>query len=131
MESTQETPRRSLWRRGLFSLGAGLAPLVLGLLFTGIILLLAGAPPLQAYRNIWEGAVETAAKRADVLVTWVPLALCSAGLLVTFAAGLWNIGIEGQIFLGAIMASWVARGLDLPAGLLISLMFLAGMVGGG
>jgi simple sugar transport system permease protein len=99
-------------------------------LFTGIILALAGASPLQAYQYILEGAVENAAKRADVLVTWAPLALCSAGLLVTFAAGLWNIGVEGQIFLGAIMASWVARGVDLPAGLLIPLMLLAGMLGG-
>jgi ABC-type uncharacterized transport system permease subunit len=117
-------------QRWLLNLGIGAAPVLLGLLFTGVILLLAGAPPLRAYEYILQGALEDADKWADVLVTWVPLALCSAGLLVTFAAGLWNIGVEGQIFLGAIMATWVARGLDLPLGLLIPLMFLAAMVGG-
>lgn len=117
-------------RQQLYEAGIGLSPLLLGLLFTGVILLLAGEPPLKAYQYVWEGAVSSAAKRADVLATWVPLALCAAGLLVTFAAGLWNIGVEGQIFLGAIMAAWVAQGPDLPSGLLIPLMFLAGIVGG-
>jgi simple sugar transport system permease protein len=51
-------------------------------------------------------------------------------LLITFTAGLWNIGVEGQIVMGAIFAAGVARTLDLPAEILIPLLFLAGMIGG-
>jgi ABC-type uncharacterized transport system permease subunit len=54
-------------------------------------------------------------------------------LLVTFATGLWNIGVEGQITLGAIGTTWALRGLQdtsLPPWLILLLAILAGMAGG-
>jgi simple sugar transport system permease protein len=48
------------------------------------------------------------------LAFWVPLLLCAAGLLVTFTAGLWNIGVEGQMIMGALGASWVALKVAAP-----------------
>jgi simple sugar transport system permease protein len=65
-----------------------------------------------------------------VLAFWVPLLLCSAGLIITFTAGLWNIGVEGQIILGAICASWVALQVTAPAWVLIPLEIGAAMLGG-
>jgi simple sugar transport system permease protein len=50
--------------------------------------------------------------------------------VVTFSAGLWNIGVEGQIVMGAIAATWVARTVPGGTAVLLSLMFLAGAVGG-
>jgi general nucleoside transport system permease protein len=106
---------------------------VLALVFTSIILLMAQANPLSAYLNIILGSVGTLSKIADTLIAFVPLLLVTAGLLVTFTAGLWNIGIEGQIVLGAIFTTWVLRDLQnsaLPAWIIILLGFLAGAVGG-
>ena len=60
---------------------------------------------------MWEGAFGSAAKVSDTLMSWVPLVLAASGLVVTFTAGLWNIGVEGQIVAGAIAATWVARSL--------------------
>jgi ABC-type uncharacterized transport system permease subunit len=63
----------------------------------------------------------------------VPLLLSTAGLLVTFAAGLWNIGMEGQITLGAIFATGLLRIVQdsgLPPVVMISLAILAGALGG-
>jgi simple sugar transport system permease protein len=51
-------------------------------------------------------------------------------LLLTFKAGLWNIGIEGQIVMGAIGASWIALRVQLPPALQIPLELLAAMAGG-
>ena len=96
-------------------------------------MLLAGAPPLEAYKNILMGAFGSFKKFSDVLVAWVPLVVVTTGLLVTFTAGLWNIGIEGQITLGAIFTTWALRLLQdsgLPPGLIIILSILAGMLGG-
>jgi len=110
-----------------------LAALVLALLFTTLILLAAGAPPLEAYKNIILGSVSSVKKFSDVLVAWVPLLLASAGLLVTFSAGLWNIGMEGQIMVGAIGTTWALRLMQesaLPPGLIIVLSILAGMLFG-
>lgn len=115
--------------------GAGLrvAAVLLALLFTTVILLLAGAPPLEAYRQIVIGSIGSFKKVTDVLVAWVPLVLATSGLLITFAAGLWNIGIEGQITLGAIFATGALRlTLDsgLPPSVSIAAAVMAGVFGG-
>lgn len=95
-----------------------------------LLLVLVDAPPLEAFRLLWDGSFGSTAKAADVSLAWVPLTLSSAGLAVTFAAGLWNIGVEGQIVAGAVAASWVARAASGPAPVLVALTIVAGMAGG-
>ena len=115
------------------NVGFQIAALVLALLFTTLILIAVGAPPLEAYKNIVTGSIGSFKKFSDVLVSWVPLLLVSAGLLVTFATGLWNIGVEGQIMLGAIATTWALRALQdtsLAPSLILFLAILAGLVGG-
>ena len=110
-----------------------IAALILALLFTTLILLAAGAPPLQAYANIIRGAVSSYDRISKVIVSWIPLLLTTSGLLITFTTGLWNIGVEGQIVLGAISTTWMLRllqGSSLPPGLIIILSILSGMLGG-
>jgi simple sugar transport system permease protein len=63
----------------------------------------------------------------------MPLLLTTSGLLVTFSAGLWNIGVEGQVTVGAIFTTWALRLLQestLPPALIIVIAILAGMFGG-
>ena len=123
------TKSSSRWMAVGFQVGA----VVLALLFTTAVLLIADAPPLKAYWNILLGAFGSVDSLSNVVVAWVPLLLTSAGVLVTFTAGLWNIGIEGQITLGAIFTTWVLRLLQdsaLPAGVVIVLGLLAGVIGG-
>lgn len=119
------------WRARLSQIGLALAPIGLTFILTVFILLLAGADPFQAYGNILSGAFESPKKIADIVVAMVPLLLCSAGMLVTFAAGLWNIGVEGQMIAGALMTTWLIFGLEgSPAGLVLPLSVVAGLIGG-
>ncbi len=107
--------------------------IIVALLLTTLVLLAAKAPPLAAYANIVLGAVGSWDVAANVLVSWVPLLLATSGLLITFTAGLWNIGIEGQITLGAIFTTWMLRGLQssgVDPALIIPLSIVAGMAGG-
>jgi ABC-type uncharacterized transport system permease subunit len=62
-----------------------------------------------AWDYLYQGTLETAAKRADLVSFWMPLAITSLGLVLTYNAGLWNIGIEGQMIMGAIGATWAIR----------------------
>jgi len=113
----------------LFQLGG----LVLAFLFVTLILLLVGADPVEAFRLIFSGAAGNTSRIASVFVVWVPLVLVTCGLLLTFTTGLWNIGIEGQITVGAIFTTGVIRMfLDTSAApvLVIILSVLAGMLGG-
>ncbi len=115
------------------NLGFQLLALLLALFFTTLLLEAAGAPPWEAYKNILFGAFGSVDNFANVLVAWVPLLLTTAGLLITFSAGLWNIGVEGQIALGAIFTTWVLRSLQdsaVPPAIILLLGLLVGMIGG-
>lgn len=115
------------------NLGFQFAAILLAVVFTSLVLIMAGAPPLLAYQNILAGAFGSVNQVTNVLVAWVPLLLATAGLLATFSAGLWNIGIEGQITLGAIFTTGALKLLQsssLPPALVIVLAVLAGILGG-
>jgi ABC-type uncharacterized transport system permease subunit len=121
--------RKRRLANALFGIGA--VAVALGV--TTLVLIASKAPPLAAYANIVLGAAGSWNVAANVLVSWVPLLVTTAGLLVTFTAGLWNIGIEGQITLGAIFSTWALRGLQgtqVDPAIALILAFMAGMTGG-
>lgn len=100
------------WRYVLDWLPAILAPffgIAAALLIIVLILEWQGADPQVAWNYVYQGTLESAAKRADLVAFWMPLAITSFGLVLTYTAGLWNIGVEGQIMMGAIGATWAVR----------------------
>ena len=100
-------------------------------LIVGILLLLAvGAPPFEALGLLVEGSVGSPGKLSITLLAWSPLILAAAGLVITFAAGLWNIGVEGQLIMGAIAAAWVAREVPGPVWVVVPATIVAGALGG-
>jgi general nucleoside transport system permease protein len=126
-------PRPHLSRERWTNVGLQVSALVLALALTTAILAATGTPPLSAYKEVVKGAVGSLDNFSDVLVAWVPLLLAASGVLVTFAAGLWNIGVEGQIVLGAVLTTWVFRLLQnttMSPALIIVLGMLAGVAGG-
>jgi ABC-type uncharacterized transport system permease subunit len=121
--------KKNIWVNFAFQAGA----LVLAFLLTTLLLLAAGAPPFKAYASILRGAFGSVTNLENILISWSPLLLTAAGVLITFSSGLWNIGVEGQMTLGAIFATWMLRLLqdtNLPPALIIILGILWGIVGG-
>lgn len=108
----------------------GMAPIVLTFVSTTLVLVLTGANPWQAYGNLIGGAFESPSKVADIATAMVPLLLASSGMLITFAAGLWNIGVEGQMIAGALATTFVALNVTGPPAVVLPLTILAGMAGG-
>jgi general nucleoside transport system permease protein len=102
------------------------------LAFTTLILLAAGAPPLDTCYHIFLGAFGSWVKFGHAVKAWIPLTLCACGLLYTFKVGLWNIGIEGQMIMGAVFATGTLRfgtGTENEM-LFLWLSFPAGLTGG-
>jgi ABC-type uncharacterized transport system permease subunit len=102
-------------------------------LFTVLIIVAIQAQPFEAYKNILLGSIGSTQKFGEVVRAWLPLIIVTSGLMVTYTAGLWNIGVEGQITMGAIFTTAVMRLLQdqpLPPGLILVLAILAGGVGG-
>lgn len=116
-----------------FGICLRLGAILVALLFTFIVIFISNANPLAVFQNLIQGAFGSKTSFANVFVAWVPLVITTAGLLVTFAAGQWNIGIEGQIAIGAIFTTWCLRALQntsLPPALILILGILCGMIGG-
>ncbi|MGI6367383.1 MAG: ABC transporter permease [Anaerolineae bacterium] len=111
-------------------LGLGVIPFALAVVTSTVIILALGANPIEAFGNVIGGAYESWAKVADIAMAMVPLLLASAGMLITFAAGLWNIGVEGQMLAGALMTTWLVESIEGPAAVMLPLSVLAGVAGG-
>lgn len=113
--------------------GIRFSAVILALVFTSVILVIAKANPLEAYKSILQGAFGSTIKITSVIASWVPLVIATSGLLFTFTAGLWNIGMEGQIVMGAVFSVGAFRIFDemlIAPELVIVLAFVAGALGG-
>lgn len=101
------------------------------LAISSILIIVMNHSPLEVIRTIINGSFGSIGKIADTLVVWVSLAICASGLLVTFRAGQWNIGMEGQIAMGAIFAYGLGHlKPDMPPYLVLMAMILCGLIGG-
>lgn len=106
---------------------ATLAALLVG----AVMLLFLKVNPLEAYRALWIGAFGTSNAFAETLVKATPLLLVGLGICISFRGDVINIGGEGQMIMGALLATWVGLTFTtLPGWLVITLSLLAGFLGG-
>jgi simple sugar transport system permease protein len=124
------SPRSGEDAAGVKRAAIAAAPALVALAVAALLVLLVGENPIEAFRIIINGSVGSADKASDTVMVWVPLTLAAAGLVVTFAAGLWNIGVEGQIALGAIGAALIAREVAAPPIVLVPLTLIFGVLFG-
>jgi ABC-type uncharacterized transport system permease subunit len=149
--SSRTTPRPPatgttaiFWRYVVDLLPALLAPfagIAVALILIVLILEWQGADARTAWDYLYEGTLAEDTVRADLAAYWMPLAITSFGLVLTFTSGLWNIGVEGQMIMGAIGATWAVRlfafsdspplGLELGHTAMLAVAFIfAAAVGG-
>jgi len=98
----------------------------------GAIFLLAyGFDPVNVYISMLQGAFGSFYGFSETLVKAIPIAICALAVSIAFRMQLWNIGAEGQLYMGAFAASWVALNVhNLPTAVLIILMFIAAAIAG-
>ncbi len=85
----------------------------------------------EAYAGLVRGAFFKQRALSETLVATTPYILLSLALAVSFKTGLFNIGAEGQFYLGAICAAWVGQiTTGLPAIIHLPLTLAAGALGG-
>ena len=121
-----------LFRSWLEAVLVRLAAIVAALALCAVLLMLQGHNPWLAYTDMASGAFGSRFALEQTLLKAIPLMLTTLGVTITFTAGLWNIGAEGQLTIGALAASWLALNYGgAPAVLLLPGMVLMGMLGGG
>lgn len=96
---------------------AGLLVAFLGgaLALSALLVAAAGRDPASALRALAEGAFGSTYGLSNVGTKACPLLLAGLGVLVAFRAGFWNIGAEGQLACGAIVAGWLGTMHGIPA----------------
>ncbi len=104
---------------------------LVALLVGAIMLLFLKVNPIEAYKALWEGAFGTSNAFAETLVKATPLLLVGLGICIAFRGDVINIGGEGQMIMGALLATWVGLTFtNLPGWFVITLAMLAGFLGG-
>ena len=113
-------------------LGIRFAAIALALCISAVIVAIFGYNPGVVFLKILEKALGTPARVGKVIVAAIPLIIVAVGVSIAFKMKFWNIGAEGQMFAGAICASFFALNYpDMSKPLLLLLMVAAGMLGGG
>jgi general nucleoside transport system permease protein len=114
------------------ALGAPIGAIAAALALAGILIAIAGAPVLEAYQRMFIGAFGSRLSITETLTRATPLILTGLAAAVAFRARLWNIGAEGQFYVGALAAAALGSkfGLHLPTMALIPSLMLAGAIAG-
>ena len=114
------------------NVGAPVIAVLLSLVLCSLLIVWAGAPVLASYAALVKGAFGSVFAISETLTRAAPLIFTGLAAAVAFRAKLWNIGGEGQLYAGALAATYFGTGLiALPAFLMIPLLFLVGAVAGG
>jgi ABC-type uncharacterized transport system permease subunit len=105
---------------------------VLAMVIGGIVVAAMQFNPLTVYGSLIAGAFGNLTNIGYTLTIAVPLVICGLGIALAFQAGLFNIGADGQYWVGAIAAVWCGYHFTtLPGWLHVIVCLLAGMLAGG
>ena len=127
----EKRPQNSAVALALAPIGA----IAFTLLVSSLLVLWAGAPVGQAYALLLKGGFGSLFAVSETLTRAIPLTLTGLAATVAFKARLFNIGGEGQLYVGALAAVVVGglhggTGFALPAPLLFVLMMAAAALAG-
>lgn len=100
-------------------------------IIAAILVMIAGAAPLQVFGLVIKGAVGSQFALVETLTRATPLIFTGLAIAVAFRAKLWNIGAEAQLYAGAVMTVILGTGaIAAPAGILIPLIIVGAMTAG-
>jgi len=109
---------------------APLAAVLAALVLAAGLIAAAGVNPLTAYGEMLRGALGSRLAVTEMLTRATPLILTGLAAAVAFRARLWNIGGEGQFYLGALVTAWIGHSLGVPALIGIPVLMACGMAAG-
>jgi len=117
-------------RRIMLALAAPFAAVVFATIASSIFLLIAGSNPFTAYGDMFEYGSRLEIQ-VDILNRATPLYISGVAAAIGFRMNLFNIGVEGQYRLAAIVAAYVGASVSLPGVLHVGLILIVAMLVGG
>lgn len=115
----------------LMTIGIPIVSAIVALALAAIPLAFAGAPIFPAYAQMFHGVFGSMFSFSEMLTRATPLIFTGIAAALAFRARLWNIGAEGQLYLGAMAAVAIGTGvLDIPGIFLLPLIIAFGAAAG-
>jgi len=112
------------------ALAAPLAAAIFSILVSSLAVIASKKSPLEAFKAMWEYGTE-AGSLMEIVNTATPYYIAAIAIAVTFRAGLFNIGVEGQLRLGALFSCYIGAMFVLPPVLHVAVVFIIAMTFGG
>ncbi len=117
-------------RELIFEIGRTLIAILLALLLGFVIILLVSEEPFEAFGHFVTGPLTTTRRIGNWIEATIPLIFTGLAVSIAFQAGQFNIGAEGQLFFGGVVATIVALSFPLPMYVHVLVALLGAMVGG-
>ena len=116
-------------KKAVFTLAAPVLALLFALLVTSVILLISGHKPIPAFQSMWDyGTTESSlVNTINLSITYYLAAVAAA---IGFRMNLFNIGVDGQYRIAALLAAAVGGALHLPGILHVAIILLVAMIAG-
>ncbi len=108
-----------------------MAAIITALALGAAMVWLSGKSPINAYKALFFGAFGSKANFSEVLIKTVPLILCGLCVAICFRSSFFNIGAEGQFYMGALAATWVGVSVNVSALLMLVLLMGTAFLAGG
>ena len=104
--------------------------ILIALLLGGVLVVLTGNSPVEAYTAIIRGAFGSPMKICELFVKLIPILILAFGVSIAFRAQLWNIGAGGQFIMSSIAATAVALYIPVPFVIRIPLSLICAIAAG-
>ncbi len=124
LEAREQTPA---WLPWIAIISSSLATLI----FAAVLIIVAGASPIEGFYELFRGAFGSKNSIAETGATATPLIFTGLAAAVAFRARFWNIGAEGQLYIGALATTFFGTGLiQFAPFIMIPFLFLMGFIFG-
>ncbi|MGG7059928.1 ABC transporter permease [Clostridium nigeriense] len=104
--------------------------IILGVIAGALLMLIMGFNPVEGYIYLFKGGLMNLERIGNTIATATPLMLTGLSVAFAFKTGLFNIGTPGQMLFGGFCSIAVGLTVDLPKGILVPIVILAGIIGG-
>lgn len=136
VDTTSDLPSKGFLRSALDAILIPLLAIVTAVILGGIIIALVGGNPFLAYYGLIQGSFGSAKALSETAVWATPYIFAGLAVALAFKGGLFNIGAEGQLAVGATFSALIGYalpewlGTDIPAIIHLPLTIILGMTAG-
>jgi simple sugar transport system permease protein len=114
----------------LLALSGQALAILLALALGAVIVVAVNESPIRVLATLFNGAFGSQERIAGTLLQTTPILVCGIAACISLRGGLFNIGIEGQLFMGGFVAAWVGFSFALPPGIHLLVAIVCAVVAG-